>query len=101
MVVLGSGGHTTEMLDMLAKFSFEKVKEIVFIVAETDRTSAAKTVSHFEKAGIATPIKWITIPRSREVKQSYLTSIYTTSKSLLFSFWVILRSYRHIDILRN
>lgn len=47
MIVLGSGGHTTEMLDLLENFSFEKVKEIIFVVAESDRTSAAKVTAYF------------------------------------------------------
>jgi Oligosaccharide biosynthesis protein Alg14 like. len=29
---------------------------------------------------------WITIPRSREVGQSYITSIFTTLKSLIHTY---------------
>lgn len=66
----------------------------IYIVAETDNISAEKIVS-FEKTkkgkGENSEFKILRIPRSREVRQSWLSTVFTTLNALAFSFPVVLR----------
>lgn len=39
VIVLGSGGHTTEMLKLITKLPRQYFKELTFLVADTDHTS--------------------------------------------------------------
>ncbi|TNV75949.1 hypothetical protein FGO68_gene4326 [Halteria grandinella] len=96
MVVFGSGGHTTEMLLMLTKdnqFNFQKYGQVQFVIGHSDTWSLTKIKDYFSRGG--TQIDWekdvqiIKLFRSREVKQSYLTSILTTIVALLHSAWVV------------
>lgn len=48
LVVLGSGGHTTEMLYALQNFKFGEMQQTVFALATTDTTSIGKTHKFFE-----------------------------------------------------
>jgi|JI6StandDraft_1071083.scaffolds.fasta_scaffold114149_2 hypothetical protein len=52
MAVLGSGGHTTEMLYALRNFSFGEMKQVVFALADTDKTSIGKTQNYFTVNGV-------------------------------------------------
>ena len=74
-VVLGSGGHTMEMMHVLTPFDREyhnTISKIDVIVAESDTISPKKMDNiHSEKT-------FHKIPRSRKVGQSYFTSIFTT-----------------------
>jgi len=81
MVVLGSGGHTTEMLRMLGAMRKGGFDPLVFVIAETDVHSHNRLKEKFPEA------KHIErLPRSREVGQSYLTSVLTT----LYATWFCL-----------
>lgn len=86
VVVVGAGGHSSEMMKLLAGLQLEKYTPRIYIVAQSDQISRKK-IQEFEKAGQLTI--W-SIMRAREVGQSYLTSIFTTlwaffhSLSLLF-----------------
>lgn len=77
VVVLGSGGHTTEMLDMIKNLSPTNYSPLVFIIASTDDTSERRLVAVMGEK-ILSSCTIYKIPRSREVGQSYLTSIATT-----------------------
>jgi len=67
LVVLGSGGHTTEMLSMLASMPEEVVKGSVFIIAATDTMSQTTLETQFPGAVV------LRTPRAREVRQLWLT----------------------------
>lgn len=86
LVVLGSGGHTTEMLNLIKNLDPHRYKPLIYIVATTDSTSLRR-VSAF---GGRQPDRIFQIPRSREVGQSYVTSVATTLWSFLHAFWVVL-----------
>ncbi|KAL4944233.1 hypothetical protein BDV06DRAFT_187875 [Aspergillus oleicola] len=89
LIVLGSGGHTAEMLSMLRRMELDPAKYTyrTYIVSSGDNFSAAKAIE-FEATLInrgAKPASYavVTVPRARRVHQSYLTAPYTT----LISFW--------------
>ena len=82
-VVLGSGGHTMEMLHVMKPFDKEyhqNIEKIDFIIAESDTISSQKIED------IQSTKEIHKIPRSRKVGQSYFTSIFTTLYSLLICF---------------
>jgi len=82
LVVLGSGGHTTEILALTKNLSSENYFPIEFCKASTDTTS---------KMRLPNPnISVHDIPRSREVGQSYFSSIFTTLYALLHTFVLVL-----------
>jgi hypothetical protein len=80
LVVLGSGGHTTEMLHLLKHLNTaDHYTPISYVVATTDTTSLRRVEAF---GGRIRPDHIYKIPRSREVGQSYLSSVVTT----LYSF---------------
>ncbi|TMW68929.1 hypothetical protein Poli38472_001085 [Pythium oligandrum] len=80
MVVLGSGGHTTEILKLMKKMKRDVYTPIVFVVAETDKTSREKTMIDFKPSA---QDSFVIIPRSREVGQSWSSTVWTTLRSFL------------------
>ncbi|TDH74049.1 hypothetical protein CCR75_008186 [Bremia lactucae] len=80
MAVLGSGGHTTELLKLMKNLKRAVYTPITFVVAKTDNTSQAKTELDWKPT-----IKdsFVVIPRSREVGQSWLSTVWTTLRSFL------------------
>ena len=87
LVVLGSGGHTTEMLQLLSHLDPRLYTPLIYIVADTDDTSERR----FQALGGRQPDVVLTIPRSREVGQSYVSSIGSTLYSLVVAFWLVLQ----------
>jgi len=92
LMVLGSGGHTTEMLWMLGSLpenpsgttvGLESLSPRRYLIADTDKMSQTK-LDAFDKKG-----KAIRVKRSREVGQSYITSILTTFIAFIQSFIAI------------
>lgn len=79
MLVLGSGGHTAEILRLVESWP----GKICAVHASTDVSSRSKFLCKFNG-------EVFSIPRSREVGQSYYTSIFTTLYSFLPSFWTII-----------
>ncbi|XP_055713126.1 UDP-N-acetylglucosamine transferase subunit ALG14 homolog [Phlebotomus papatasi] len=75
MVVLGSGGHSGEMLKILQKMDFSKYSPRCYVVALGDESSCTKaedlesgSKDHFIEK----------IYRSRKLHQSYISSIFST-----------------------
>eukprot|EP00967_Tisochrysis_lutea_P138312 scaffold249398_cov39-Tisochrysis_lutea.AAC.1 len=73
MVVMGSGGHTAEMLTLLTSLEPRKYAPLLYVFAATDHTSKRR-VAIFEEGrasrGAYSPSlapQIFTIPRSREV----------------------------------
>jgi beta-1,4-N-acetylglucosaminyltransferase len=109
MIVLGSGGHTAEVLRVLRHLSGDKYRPRVYAVSSTDEMSAQralrmeKEVFHIKsnntkatsskdqngrKKGDGGEVKVVRIPRSREVGQSYVSSVFTT----LYSFFASIKT---------
>eukprot|EP00208_Stichococcus_sp_RCC1054_P002708 CAMPEP_0206134952 /NCGR_PEP_ID=MMETSP1473-20131121/331_1 /ASSEMBLY_ACC=CAM_ASM_001109 /TAXON_ID=1461547 /ORGANISM="Stichococcus sp, Strain RCC1054" /LENGTH=212 /DNA_ID=CAMNT_0053526609 /DNA_START=392 /DNA_END=1030 /DNA_ORIENTATION=+ len=99
MVVLGSGGHTAEMLTLLRGLDPTKYASLTFVVAATDRMGAAKAQQALSLRGQpeGEPAVVDVIPRSREVGQSYITSVATTLRALAAAFTIVWR--RRPDLL--
>lgn len=102
MIVFGSGGHTSEILMILKKYDLSSLNHLYFVKAETDTTSEKKARTFFTENNVKidySKVYWMNIPRSREVKQSYLSSIFTTIKSLLFCFFALQKNVKNLDLL--
>ncbi|XP_074895047.1 UDP-N-acetylglucosamine transferase subunit ALG14 isoform X1 [Buteo buteo] len=87
LVVAGSGGHTTEILRLLSCLS-ESYSPRHYIFADSDKMSEAKIRSFEQKRAETFSNSQFTldrIPRSREVRQSWTSSVVTTLYSLLYS----------------
>ncbi|XP_036045181.1 UDP-N-acetylglucosamine transferase subunit ALG14 homolog isoform X2 [Onychomys torridus] len=91
LIVAGSGGHTTEMLRLVGSLS-RAYSPRHYVIAESDGMSASK-IHSFERSRAerdstaeCPQYHLHRIPRSREVQQSWLSSIVTTLHSMRFSF---------------
>lgn len=93
MVVLGSGGHTMEMLQMLRGLDDVRYAPRHYVVAATDAMSRGKAeeAERGRSGGFAVH----TVPRSREVGQSYVSSVFTTMRALLASVVLFARVRPH------
>jgi hypothetical protein len=100
LVVLGSGGHTTEMLHLIKNLNPDHYYPVVLVVATTDTTSLRRVQAYPHSLPIQNKKNLIEeennygdrifrIPRSREVGQSYWSSILTTMYSFFFAFWLV------------
>ena len=105
LAVLGSGGHTTEMIRLLSSLTKANYQPLYYIVADTDTTSVKRLNNVHEannqnrdqadeKKCPPNHAYIFKIPRAREVGQSYITSIFTTLKSIMLSAHVVLWKIR-------
>uniref|UniRef100_A0A182QI36 UDP-N-acetylglucosamine transferase subunit ALG14 n=1 Tax=Anopheles farauti TaxID=69004 RepID=A0A182QI36_9DIPT len=95
MIVMGSGGHTAEMLRIAERLDGGRYSPRQYVVASTDKTSVVKVIES-EIRRQPDPEKQtyeiITIPRSRDVHQSYVSSVATTVLALLNCVPIVLRA---------
>lgn len=106
MIVFGSGGHTTEMLLMLESLNVSAYRQVHLIIARSDTWSLTKITEHFRtamkhpvdlsKLDSKSNITIWRVFRAREVKQSYITSVFTTLLALAQSFLITL--YCKVDL---
>lgn len=89
LVVLGSGGHTSEMLGIIQQLNRDRYKPLTYIVASTDSTSERRCQHSCDDIK---PDSVYRIPRSREVGQSYFTSIFTTLWSIASVFGLVFKT---------
>jgi len=87
-VVLGSGGHTAEMLKLVQTLDTQVYTPRTYFIAQTDKFSQEK----LEKTECQGDYSVHLIPRSREVAQSYITSITSTLFSFLHCMPLVLSS---------
>ncbi|KAI3903612.1 hypothetical protein MKW98_032266 [Papaver atlanticum] len=90
LIILGSGGHTAEMINLIHVLQWDKFTPRVYVAASTDNMSLQKAqvleasmVGQAEPDKLKVTVQFMQIYRSREVGQSYLTSIGTTLIALL------------------
>ncbi|XP_051910273.1 UDP-N-acetylglucosamine transferase subunit ALG14 homolog [Hippocampus zosterae] len=93
LVVAGSGGHTTEILRLMKSLS-SAYSPRFYVIADTDRMSEER-IRTFEKSNhllYSDPQFTIhRIPRSREVHQSWASSVFSTLNAQFYSIHVIFR----------
>ncbi|XP_020494258.1 UDP-N-acetylglucosamine transferase subunit ALG14 homolog [Labrus bergylta] len=92
LVVAGSGGHTTEILRLMECLS-EAYTPRHYVIADTDRMSEEK-INTFESSKQHSKESQFTIcriPRSREVHQSWGSSVISTLNALRYSFPLVFR----------
>lgn len=93
LVVAGSGGHTTEIIRLMGALS-QSYNPRHYVIADTDKMSEDKIrafESEREKTGSASQFTLHRIPRSREVRQSWSSSVLTSLSSLLSSVPLVFR----------
>lgn len=88
VIILGSGGHTAEMLRIVERLDSKNYSPRVYVHAQTDKLSSEK-VRDLEAGN--KDYSTVEIYRSREVRQSYLTSIWSTVLATLDSIPILLR----------
>ena len=109
LVVLGSGGHTAEMLALLQGFRSPCVSAVHFVVAATDNHSEEKARRWTAAVASAAPATatgpsgarqsqprvltthFHRVTRSREVGQGWVSSACTTVMALAECLWLVLR----------
>lgn len=87
-VVLGSGGHTGEMIKLLSGMDLEVYRPIEFIIAQSDKMSSQK-IELLRDKGKKFDYRINLIKRSRSVGQSYFTSIFSTILAIFNSIPLI------------
>jgi beta-1,4-N-acetylglucosaminyltransferase len=90
VICIGSGGHTTEMINLLSTIDFTRYSPRYYFLAFSDKTSYTK-VKNLEDSKENDSYKIIKIPRSRNVGQFYHTSVFTTLFSTLYTIPFILK----------
>lgn len=111
LIVLGSGGHTAEILNLMGALDSSRYRPRVYIAAMTDKMSlvrartfeesrtpsssagggAGKGDNCFPRVEEEQP-KYMQVYRSREVGQSYVTSVFTTLLAMAHSVWLVVRA---------
>ncbi|KAG0500791.1 hypothetical protein HPP92_000863 [Vanilla planifolia] len=100
LIVLGSGGHTAEMLSIINVLQKDTFVPRFYVAAATDNISLQKAKvleesliqkDEIGKRNIEEVAYFTKIYRSREVGQSYLTSIGTTLVAIMHALWLMLK----------
>ncbi|KAG6405047.1 hypothetical protein SASPL_132629 [Salvia splendens] len=90
-------GHTAEMLNLLGVMQMERFKPRCYIAAATDNMSLQKarvmedTLKNKAEADTICASEFLQIYRSREVGQSYITSVGTTLSALAHALWLMIK----------
>lgn len=89
LIVMGSGGHTAEMIRLLKDLDFRKFSPRLYVVAQTDHTSSSRIKELENNKNSIHNSQITTISRSREVKQSWFTTVLSFIVSTVESFKTI------------
>ncbi|XP_021644362.2 UDP-N-acetylglucosamine transferase subunit ALG14 isoform X1 [Hevea brasiliensis] len=96
LIVLGSGGHTAEMINVLSALQKDRFMPRFYVAAATDNMSLQKArvledLLADTNGGKVVSAKFMQIYRSREVGQSYITSIGTTLIAIAHALWLMIK----------
>lgn len=87
-VFLGSGGHTTELLQLVSALATARYVQRIYLVSSGDRFSLEKAKDLERRLSSTSSdkpsAKVIQIPRARKVHQSFLTTPLTLARSIAF-----------------
>lgn len=86
IICIGSGGHTTELLGIIGTLNISKYNPRLYILADNDRSSEVK-IHDTERA--QKTYRLVRIPRSRNVQQSYQSSVVTTLQATTYTVPII------------
>uniref|UniRef100_A0AC35UGJ8 Asparagine-linked glycosylation protein 14 n=1 Tax=Rhabditophanes sp. KR3021 TaxID=114890 RepID=A0AC35UGJ8_9BILA len=89
LAVMGSGGHTAELICALRSIKSKYYKMRYYVIAETDKLSENKVIELEKELFGYGKYQIYKTPRSREVGQSFISSIWTTLKAFAFAFKII------------
>lgn len=92
MVVLGSGGHTSEMISLLGGMDINNYTPRTYVVASGDSMSIDKITKFEKKVNKDSKVDLRMVPRARQVKQSYVTSVFTTLCAVLYSLPIVFKT---------
>ncbi|XP_058060444.1 UDP-N-acetylglucosamine transferase subunit ALG14 homolog [Anopheles bellator] len=95
MIVMGSGGHTAEMLRIVDRLDCNRYTPRQYIIANTDKTSVVKVIESEVRREPDTAKQMyeiITIGRSREVHQTYISSVMTTVSAVFNCVPIVLKA---------
>lgn len=99
MCIFGSGGHTTEMILLIEKLgSLPQLGPYHFVLSHSDETSISKIKTSNLSLLNKSNIDWRTVHRSREVRQSWFTTIFTTLVALIQSFDLVCKTLPSVII---
>jgi beta-1,4-N-acetylglucosaminyltransferase len=93
-VIIGSGGHTAEILKLLQNLNFRNYSPRIYIMASSDTSSEVKIHQIEETCSSRNGLKSyeiVKIPRSRSVGQMYISSLFTTLFAIFSSLPVMLK----------
>ncbi|XP_071756278.1 UDP-N-acetylglucosamine transferase subunit ALG14 [Centroberyx gerrardi] len=93
LVVAGSGGHTTEILRLMESLS-RSYRPRHYVIADTDKMSEEKICTFESSKDHTDSESQFTIhriPRSREVHQSWSSSVVSTLNALRYSVPLVFR----------
>ena len=90
LVFWGSGGHTTEMIRLISNLPRDKYFPMYFVKSHSDTTSEDKILA--AKLPSQSQVIWRSVYRSREVRQSWLSTIFTSVYCLIECFLVVLKT---------
>ncbi|WAR23499.1 ALG14-like protein [Mya arenaria] len=88
LAVLGSGGHTTELLRLVDRLG-DHYQPRFYVLANTDAMSRAKVEQTERDTGHEYAVH--EIPRSREVDQSWFTTVLSTLYASLYAFPLVVK----------
>lgn len=91
IIVIGSGGHTSEMMYLVESLNVARYSPRLYIMASSDTWSYQRVLEFEDKSKEKTSsFEIVKIPRSRNVHQSYFTSVFTTLHSILMSIPIVI-----------
>ena len=94
-IVLGSGGHTAEMIKLLSGMTLKNFSPRIYIAANTDKMSEEK-IKAFESSynpdSGKESFEVRRISRARNVRQSWLSTPLTTAWSIIKTMLLVLRN---------
>ncbi|WOL13239.1 hypothetical protein Cni_G22008 [Canna indica] len=99
LIVLGSGGHTAEMLSIVNVLQKDRFAPRFYVAAATDNMSLQKArvleeslidQEENSRGNKIVASQFMQIYRSREVGQSYITSVGTTLIAMAHALWLTL-----------
>lgn len=100
LIILGSGGHTAEMLSIVNVLQKDRFSPRLYVAAATDNMSLQKarvleeSLTGQGESAAGKKIEdsqFMQIYRSREVGQSYVTSVWTTLIAMAHAVWLTLK----------